>query len=252
MKTFGILGFGNFGRFMAKHLAGRFELTVSDQPGNDISEAAAALGVRSGTMEEAARCDIVVLCVPVQRLEELLKSAAPHIRPDALVLDVASVKVKPVRLMREYLPETAEIIATHPLFGPTSGKNGIVGLPFVYCPVRTTRAEKVRAFLAETLGVKVIDSAPEEHDTQMAYVQGLTHFIGRALNRMQIPELNQKTAIYDHLHAIVQTVGSDSHDLFLTIQRENPLAEGVRGKFLDALNEIHEEIGPATKPDSHM
>lgn len=246
MKTFGILGFGNFGRFMAKHLAGRFELVVSDQPGNDISEAAAALGVKPGPLAEAAGCDIVVLCVPVQHLEELLKTVAPHIRPDALVLDVASVKVKPVRLMREYLPESTEIIATHPLFGPMSGKNGIGGLPFVYCPVRTTRAAKVRAFLAETLGVNVIESTPEEHDTQMAYVQGLTHFIGRALNRMEIPELVQKTALYDHLHAIVQTVNSDTYDLFLTIQRENPLAEGVRQKFIEALTDIHREIGPGT------
>ncbi len=246
MKTFGILGFGNFGRFMAKHLAGRFDVVVSNQPGTDISEAATALGVRTDTLEAAAGCDIVVLCVPVQHLEELLKTAAPHVRPDALVLDVASVKVKPVRLMREYLPESAEIIATHPLFGPMSGKNGIAGLPFVYCPVRTTRTEKVRTFLAETLGVNVIESTPEEHDTQMAYVQGLTHFIGRALNRMEIPELVQKTALYDHLHAIVQTVNSDTYDLFLTIQRENPLAEGVRQKFIEALVEIHREIGPGT------
>ena len=246
MKTFGILGFGNFGRFMAKHLADRFELVVSDLPGHDISEAAAELGVKTGTLADAAGCDIVVLCVPVQHLEDLLKSAAEYIRPDALVLDVASVKVKPVRLMREYLPESTEIIATHPLFGPMSGKNGIVGLPFVFCPVRTTRAAKVRAFLADTLGVNVIDSTPEEHDTQMAYVQGLTHFIGRALNRMRIPELNQKTALYDHLHAIVQTVNSDTYELFLTIQRENPRAEGVRQQFIEALGEIHREIEPGT------
>ncbi len=243
MKTFGILGFGNFGRFMAKHLAPHFDVTVCDLPGVDISEAAATLGVTVGTMPETASRDIVVLCVPVQHLESLLETVAKDIRPDALVFDVASVKVKPVALMRRYLPESAEIIATHPLFGPVSGRNGIGGLPFVYCPVRTTRAEKVRVFLAETLGVRVIDSTPEEHDTQMAYVQGLTHFIGRALNRMQIPELNQKTAIYDHLHAIMETVGSDSHELFLTIQRENPLAGDVRQRFLESLKDIHDDIG---------
>ena len=37
------------------------------------------------------------------------------------------------------------------------------------------------------------------HDQQMAYVQALTHFIGRAVNDMDIPDVEQKTVAYQYL-----------------------------------------------------
>jgi prephenate dehydrogenase len=242
MREMGVIGFGNFGQFMARHLAPYFSIAVCDRPGTDVRATAERLGVTCASPHEASAREIVILCAPVQDLEGLLMHIHGAFRPDALILDVASVKAKPVALMQRYAPPTAEIVATHPLFGPVSGRNGIAGLPIALCPVRTRRRRQIRRFLAETLKLRVIECSPEAHDREMAYVQGLTHFIGRALNVMNIADSEQKTAIYHHLLAIKETVGSDSDDLFLTIQRENPAAQAIREEFLRTLRAIHERI----------
>ena len=64
----------------------------------------------------------------MQKLEPVLKEVAPFIKPGALVVDVASVKVKPTGWMEQHVPAHADIVGLHPLFGPQSGKNGIAGL----------------------------------------------------------------------------------------------------------------------------
>ena len=121
-----IFGFGAFGRFMTYHLRSRFETVVCDVA--DCSAAAREAHVSAVPLPDAASADVLVLAVPVQRMEQLLRELAPLLAGrSAFVIDVASVKVKPIALMRDLLPPEVEIIGTHPLFGPQSGKHGIEG-----------------------------------------------------------------------------------------------------------------------------
>ncbi len=236
MKRLGIIGFGNFGRFAALHLKDHFDVSVFDA--RDVSTDAAAVGVRAVTLREVVAGDVVIFAVPAQTLDAVLAETAAWIRPGALVLDVASVKIKPLQLLERHLPESVEIIGTHPLFGPQSGKNGLAGLRIVLCPVRSARFAAVRQFLEETLGLLVFERTPEEHDREMAYVQGLTHLVARTLHRMRLPRTEQKTVAYQHLLDIEELLGSDSDALFYTIQRENPAAAEVRDEFVRVLDEI--------------
>jgi prephenate dehydrogenase len=73
MDTVGIIGFGNFGQFMAKHLRPYFDIAVFDTDPNQKIQAE-SLGVEFGSLDTVARKSIVVLAVPVQRLEDVLKS----------------------------------------------------------------------------------------------------------------------------------------------------------------------------------
>lgn len=239
-QELGLIGFGAFGRFIAPYLTPRFAVTVYDQ--RDVREEAAALGVTFGTLEETASRAIVVYGLPAQYLEEVLRASCAYLRPDALLFDVASVKVRPLELLLRYAPATTEIIGLHPLFGPQSGRDGIAGLNITLCPMRTTRAAQVEAFLRDELRLNVHLRTPDEHDQRMAYVQALTHFIGRALNRMDIPDVAQKTAAYQSLLDIKNNLGGDSWELFLTIERENPYAAQVRGQFLAELTKLHNSL----------
>ena len=54
-------------------------------------------------------------------------------------------------------------------------------------------------FFSQILKLNVLERSPELHDKQMAYVQALTHFVGRAVNNMDIPDVEQKTPAYQHL-----------------------------------------------------
>lgn len=236
----GILGFGDFGQFMAKHLKPYANIFVANR--SDKSYAAQSLGVTYTTPEVCATKDIVILCTPVQNMEETILRIRPFLRPGALVLDVASVKVRPVMWMKQYLPETVQILGTHPLFGPQSGRNGIRGLKIVLCDVRTTCLPQLRSFLADTLGLEILEMTPEAHDREMAYIQGLTHWIARAIREMKTPDRRLATVAYQHLLAIKELLGEDSLALFLTIERENPFAAEVRAEFLEQLKALEHVI----------
>ncbi|MFN3404679.1 MAG: prephenate dehydrogenase/arogenate dehydrogenase family protein [Cytophagaceae bacterium] len=240
MKELGFIGFGSFGQFIIPHLKPYFKITVFDK--KDFSAEAKEKGVKWGTLKEAASKDFVALAVPVQYLEELLIEVKDMVKPKSVVFDLSSVKVKPIELMIKYLPPTVEIIGTHPLFGPQSGKNGIAGLNMVVCPVRTKKNWNLIRFFGHELKLNVLERTPLVHDQQMAYVQALTHFIGRAVNEMDIPDVEQKTPAYQYLLDIKRNLGQDSWDLFFTIEKENPYAKGVRDQFIEELRRLSKRI----------
>lgn len=240
MKSLGIIGFGSFGQFMIPYLKPYFDVYVTDEV--NLATDANNLGVQWAKVDEVLSQDIVVFCIPVQYLESLLKKYGSLVNPKALVMDVSSVKVKPVNLMLKYVPETTDILGVHPLFGPQSGKDGIEGLNIVVCPVRTNRPHILNRFFRSLLKLNVLERTAEKHDKQMAYVQALTHFVGRAVNEMDIPDVEQKTPAYQYLLDIKRNLGGDSYDLFLTIEKENPFAREVREEFIKELGSLNDSL----------
>ncbi|MBI5226529.1 prephenate dehydrogenase [Candidatus Micrarchaeota archaeon] len=241
MKTVGIIGFGNFGQFAASHLKEHLDVSVSDA--HDVSIAAKKIGVKAVSLEQAASCDIVILAVPVQQMETILSQIKPHVKPDAIVIDVASVKQRPAALMEAILPKSVQLIGTHPLFGPQSGKDGLKGLQIALCPIRAdaNTVVKTRAFLSE-LGLEVIDMTPSKHDQWMARTQAVAHLVGRAAKEMDLPAAPFKLATYDALLALRNLVKDDSDALFETIQNENPDAASQREKLERKMLEIESRL----------
>ena len=230
-RSIGIIGFGQFGRFVAAHLAPHATVLTYD-----TKESVNAL-------LDVCSSDLVLFAVPAQDLESACKVAAPHVRPTTLVADVCSVKVRPLETLQTHFP-THEILGTHPIFGPQSGKSGIKGLPLVLCNVSWTTKHYLAAkhFLTQDLGLTVIEKTPEEHDKEMARVQGLAHFIGRALLNLNIQDYDTSTASYHQLVELRDLLKDDSWELFKTIQNENPYAREVRAEFLETLASLEAKL----------
>ena len=240
MTTLGIVGFGNFGRFMCNHLRSRFSIRVHDRL--DVEDEAAQIGVRSAPLREVAASEILILAVPVQNMEDVLRELRGQPRLPELVMDVGSVKVKPLDLMARYLPKRVDIVGTHPMFGPQSGRHGIAGLKVVLCPLRTKRLARIRDFLSRELRLEVLEMSPEKHDSEMAYIQGLTHWMAKALREIKLPDLGLATPAYQHLLKIEENLRDDSSALFRTIQAENPFASKARSELMAKLREIDRDI----------
>lgn len=238
MKTLGLIGFGRFGQLAAQLLRDRFLISASDA--QNQSEVARVLGVRFVEIDAAARCDIVVISVPVQHMRSVIKSIAPVVRAGSLVVDVASVKVQPAAWMTEYLPESVDVVATHPLFGPQSAKAGLAGQRLIVCPVRG-RAHEAVARLGRRIGLTVHVTTPEQHDREMAYVQALSHLIGRALINISAPAESLSTRSYEHLLDLCGLIKDDSFELFSAIQTMNPYASGVTRDFLQEAARLLDE-----------
>ncbi len=242
-KTIGIFGLGAFGVFMAKHLSPYYRLLGYDRaPPADIPEE-----LETASPEAVAAADIVVFAVPLDNLEEAARRAAPHIRPGSLVVDVTSVKKRPLEILGEIIPEHADLLGTHPLFGPQSGKNGIASLRIALCRVRISseRYYKVCDFLTDSLRLLVLKTDPESHDREMAKVQAMTHFMSRALREIGLEPSPMATKAYEKLQEFASIVLSDSWDLFLTIEKGNPYADEMRRRLVGELQSLEERLAGA-------
>ena len=230
-EKLGLIGFGAFGRLTARHLSPWFDIQAHDPAATDTDDHATLTDLAA-----AAACPTIILAVPVEALAASLTEIRSHLRPDALVIDVGSVKVKPARLMAELLPPGVRIVGTHPLFGPQSGKAGIAGLRLAVCEVRDAPdarrdARRVAAFCRRALALKVFQVSPEDHDREAATVQGLTHLIARLLLAMEPLPTRMTTTSFDRLMQAVDMVRHDSPAVFRAIERDNPFAAEIRNRF---------------------
>lgn len=247
----GVVGFGGFSKFFIPHifsqLQGGVEVVVYDK--NDLLKTEMKdMGCVPSSLEDVVQSDYLILSVPSQFLGVVLEDVSNIILEKGcspVVVDVCSVKVHPVELMKSILPECIEFISTHPIFGPQSGKNGLEGLPFVVCSDSRCSYEIYQNFIRflKVAGLIVIEKTAQEHDKEMAYVQGLTHLIARTLKNLSIPDTSLATKAYRHLYEAKEMLGNDSMDLFLSIQNDNPFASQVRDGFLKELNLLLEKVG---------
>jgi len=241
----GIIGFGAFGRLMAQHLRAYFPLCAYD-PAVPLGPFAGMPEVALTGLAEAAGCPVVILATPVNRLEAVAGAISPFLQPRALVLDVGSVKSIPAEIMQRVLPAHVDIVATHPLFGPQSARNGISGLKIAVCPVRGARAPRVAAFLRKCLRLDVIMTTPEAHDREAAMVQGLTHLIAKVLVQMEPLPTKMTTRSFDLIMQAVGMVRDDAPEVFQAIEQANPYSLEVRRRFFDLASALDLELeGPS-------
>ena len=235
----GIIGFGAFGRLMARHLRPHFRLCAYDPA---LPSGCCADGIAIDSLAVVAGCPVIVLAVPVSRLADTARAISPYLQPNALVLDVGSVKVMPTDIMLHLLPPHVRIVATHPLFGPQSARGGIAGLKIAVCPVRGGDALRVGAFLRRALGLQVIMTTPDAHDREAAMVQGLTHLIAKVLVQMEPLPARMTTPSFDLLMQGMGMVRHDAPEVFQAIEQANPYAREIRRRFFDLAAALDAEL----------
>lgn len=240
-RTVGIVGMGRFGRLMARYLAADFRVRAHDP--SVAEEEIRAVGAEPASLESVAAAEVLVLAVPISAMQDVLARTAPHLVPGGLLIDVCSVKELPLAWMRKAVPDSVELIGTHPMFGPDSAAESLQGRKVVLCPVRVAAARlaRVRDYLASR-GLQVIETTAEEHDRQIAVSLALTHVIGRALGRMGARPQEIDTEGYKRLLRILEVVEHDTWQLFEDMNRFNPHAAGIRRRFTRALAEIEGEL----------
>ncbi len=244
-QSLGIIGIGAFGEFMLKYVTPYFNVVVFDNK-RDLKPVTAIYNVKAGTLDDVCACDVVVIATPVPTLQSVADQIKSKVKKGQLVMDVASVKTLPTQILLKTLPDFVDIASLHPLFGPQSGKHGIHNLNIAICDVRGGRGACLEKFL-KGLGLNTIPTTPEQHDREMAYVQGLTHMIAKIFVTMKLPPMQQTTKTFDLLQELVELVRYDSDELFRAIEKDNPyMAETKRG-FFDAVQELESMLSKPAK-----
>ncbi|HLF66945.1 MAG TPA: prephenate dehydrogenase/arogenate dehydrogenase family protein, partial [Gammaproteobacteria bacterium] len=117
----GIIGFGDFSKTIIRYLSPHATIVVATRQKNPKTN----LKCRFVDDQEALSQEIVILSIPAQFLESYISQHVDNVRPGTLVVDVCSVKVKPVEILNRLLPKEIQILATHPMFGPFSAADSL-------------------------------------------------------------------------------------------------------------------------------
>jgi prephenate dehydrogenase len=240
VSTFGIIGYGQFGAFVAELLA-RF---VPEAPVYIYSQRHAADGQKFYTLTEAAACDVVILCCAISEHERTLLEVLPHLRPDSILVDVATVKKYPTEIFQKYAPDR-RWVSCHPMFGPESYKktNGDVsGYRIVVTDYTLVNDSyfKVKNFFSR-LGFIVIEMSPDEHDQLLAETLFLTHYIGQTVSAAGFKRTNIDTVSFNSLMNAVEIVMKDKR-LFTDVYRFNPYCKEVAKRFHDAQEKVFTDL----------
>jgi len=247
VQRIALIGYGGFGRAFSSLLTPAGYSWRAMDPTAEVPEAHDTPDAK--TM--LAEAELVVLAVPVPGLRAVLQALRPHLRPTHLVLDVGSVKVKPVHALAEVLGAEVPWVGTHPLFGPRSLALGERPLRVVVCPqpLHPDAAARARAFY-ESLGCEVIEQTAEDHDRVMAYTHALTFFVARGMLDMGMGlSMAFVPPSFKALARTIDTVRADAGHLFQAIQHENPFSSEARQHLLTVLTNIHAGLEAQPPPE---
>lgn len=229
IKSVGIIGHGAFGA-LVHTLLNRFAPEVEvkiyarqKKPDNQTFF----------SLSDVAKSDAVILAVPIHAFEKVLKKVLPLARKDTIIVDVATVKVHTVDLLRK-LAKERRWIATHPVWGPESyEKRGgdISRFRIVMCD-GTLPVEDYMAITnaLKNIGFDVVEMSPDEHDKYIAETLFLTHFVGQMLARVGVKRTNMDTVSFGWIMNAVESVQHDQ-ELFKDVYKYNPYCRDVIKRF---------------------
>ena len=114
----------------------------------------------------------VIVSVPIEATEAVIKAAAAKMPADALLCDVTSVKTGPVKAM--LAAHKGPVAGLHPMFGPDV--TDFRAQVFVHSPGRFESAAEPLLEQIRLWGGKVVRCSAEDHDRAMSIIQALRHF----------------------------------------------------------------------------
>jgi chorismate mutase/prephenate dehydrogenase len=191
--------------------------------------------------EAAAVADVVVVSVPIDVTEAVIRAVGPHVRDDALLMDVTSVKEAPMQAMLAVTG--ASVVGTHPMFGPSV--HTLQGQRVVVCRGRgDTWADWVAQSFAAR-GLVVTEATAAQHDRAMSVVQVLTHFQtqvqGLTLSRLGVPLAETlpftSPAYLLELYVAARHFAQDPA-LYASIEMRNPGTAEITAAFGQSVQDV--------------
>lgn len=195
--------------------------------------------------EAAAVADVTVVSVPIDVTVDVIREIGPHVREDALLMDVTSIKGAPVQAMLE--ASRGSVVGTHPMFGP--GVHSLQGQRVVVCRGRGDAWADWVVHSLTARGLVVTETTPERHDRAMSLVQVLTHYqtqvfgVTMARQGMPLEETLSFTspAYLLELYVAARHFAQDAA-LYGPIEMLNPRTHEVTEAFRSAAREVAETL----------
>jgi chorismate mutase/prephenate dehydrogenase len=195
--------------------------------------------------EAAAIADVTVVSVPIESTDAVIREVGPHVREDALLMDVTSVKEGPIAAM--LAATRGSVLGTHPMFGPSV--HTLQGQRVVLC---RARGDAWADWVAQTFvarGLVITETTATQHDRAMSVVQVLNHYqtqvLGLTLARLGVP-LEETLRFTSPAYLLELYVAArhfaQSSALYGPIEMRNPRSPEVTAAFGAAAGELAQII----------
>ncbi|BCQ36202.1 MULTISPECIES: bifunctional chorismate mutase/prephenate dehydrogenase [Erwiniaceae] len=153
-------GKGQMGRLFEKMLTlSGYQVQILDKGDWDNAEAM------------LANAGMVIISVPIHLTEQVI-GELPPLPQDCILVDLASVKNKPLQAM--LAAHAGPVLGLHPMFGPDSGS--LAKQVVVWCDGRQPEAYQWFLEQIQVWGARLHRISAVEHDQNMAFIQALRHF----------------------------------------------------------------------------
>jgi len=229
IRTVGIVGYGNFGAFvhvLLKRYAPDIIIRAYDPKFTADNKTFFPLS-------EVSACDVVILAVPINAFESVVKKILPHLAKESVLVDVSTIKVHTLKILKK-LAKGRRYISTHPMWGPESYKKregDVSGFRIVIAGHSLSESD-VSTFCKtlERIGFQILKMTPDSHDKNLAETLFLTHFIGQIVAKAGFVRTDIDTVSFGYLMDAVESVKHDKA-LFKDVYRYNPYCKKVLKKF---------------------
>jgi arogenate dehydrogenase (NADP+), plant len=246
--TVAVIGFGRFGCLLASMLRDDFEVLVHDSDTATLNLATDE-GFATPPLEKVLAAETIFYCVPISELEATLAGHLPQMSRlggTRTLIDVLSVKLYAKEIFDRLLPGGYRAMLTHPMFGPDSVAAGGLGGQTIVLDRYRMPAKEFEAWRRyfQGKGLSVVLMTADEHDRLAADSQGVTHFIGRTLERFGFAPTPIDTLGTKKLHEIAAQVSNDTWRLFVDLQAHNPHTREMRVRLSQAQDSVFDRLLP--------
>lgn len=189
--------------------------------------------------------DLVIVCLPVDRIAGMVQQIGPFLEPGALVTDVGSTKSRICRCCARILKGEAVFVGSHPMAGSEKSgmENARVDLfhnrACLVTPLEETPGEAVEQVVRfwRDLGMEVSTMSPERHDEVVAHISHLPHLLASLLALQLSRKPHQWQAFSGEGLRDTTRIAAGSPEIWRSIFEEN------REELLRALDAFEEELG---------
>ncbi|TFD81251.1 prephenate dehydrogenase [Cryobacterium psychrophilum] len=244
-----VVGVGLLGTSVGLGLRNRgIEVILADASPTHLSIAIDYGAGRAAVPGDAPQ--LIVVCVPPDVTAEVVARELESY-PNAIVTDVASVKLAPLAELRARGADISRYIGSHPLAGrekggPLSGRADLfIGRPWVVAAHDAISYQQAGAIddLILDLGAILVELTPEEHDRGVALVSHVPQVISTLMARRLTDAANSSLNLAGQGLRDVTRVAASDPDLWVQILGANsaPVREILLAyrddldRFIDAL-----------------
>lgn len=249
-----IVGVGLLGTSIGLGLSARgIEVILADASPTNLS-----IAIDYGAGRAAAAGDapqLIVVCVPPDVTAEVVARELEAFS-EAIVTDVASVKLAPLAELRARGADVSRYIGSHPLAGrerggPLAGRADLfIGRPWVVAAHDAISYQQAGAIddLILDLGAILVEMTPEEHDRGVALVSHVPQVVSTLMARRLTDAAGSALNLAGQGLRDVTRVAASDPELWVQILSSN--AQPVRDILLAVRDDLDRFIGALENPSA--